>query len=174
MAGVFTVAMLASIGVPGLNGFVGEFLVLIGTFVAHRWWAVAATVGVIVAAIYLLWAYQQVFHGQPTEEDTKTRDLGWSERLIVAPLIVLIVALGRVPEAGARPDHPVGQPTGHPRRPGHPHPGAVQPVPRRPGLRRHRAAAPAHSGHGALSALAVPPGRDDPARPGPTSAGGAP
>jgi len=46
--------------------------------------AVAATVGVIVAAIYLLWAYQQVFHGQPTEEDTKTRDLGWSERLIVA------------------------------------------------------------------------------------------
>ena len=69
MAGVFTVAMLASIGVPGLNGFVGEFLILLGTFVAHRWWAVAATVGVIIAAIYLLWAYQQVFHGKPTEED---------------------------------------------------------------------------------------------------------
>ena len=45
LAGVFTVAMLASIGVPGLNGFVGEFLVLIGTFVAHRWWAVVATIG---------------------------------------------------------------------------------------------------------------------------------
>ncbi len=99
MAGVFTVAMLASIGVPGLNGFVGEFLILIGTFTAHRWWAVVAVMGVIVAAIYLLWAYQQVFHGKPTEEDAaKTRDLGWSERLIIAPLIILIVALGVFPK----------------------------------------------------------------------------
>jgi NADH-quinone oxidoreductase subunit M len=99
LAGVFTVAMLASIGVPGLNGFVGEFLVLIGTFTAHRWWAVVAAMGVIVAAIYLLWAYQQVFHGEPTEADTtKTRDLGWSERIIIAPLIVLIVALGVFPK----------------------------------------------------------------------------
>jgi NADH-quinone oxidoreductase subunit M len=98
MAGVFTVAMLASIGVPGLNGFVGEFLILIGTFLAHRWWAVVAAMGVIVAAIYLLWAYQQVFQGQPTEGDAKTRDLGWSERLVVAPLIVLIVLLGVFPK----------------------------------------------------------------------------
>ena len=97
MAGVFTVAMLASIGVPGLNGFVGEFLILIGTFTAHRWWAVVAALGVIVAAVYLLWAYQQVFHGEPAAEDTRTRDLGWSERLIVAPLIILIVFLGVYP-----------------------------------------------------------------------------
>ena len=62
---------------PGLNGFVGEFLVLIGTFVAHRWWAVVAIMGVIAAAIYLLWAYQQVFHGEPTAGGhAKTRDLG--------------------------------------------------------------------------------------------------
>ena len=98
MAGVFTVAMLASIGVPGLNGFVGEFLVLIGTFAAHRWWAVVAAMGVIAAAIYLLWAYQQVFHGEPTATDTKTKDLVWSERLIIAPLIILIVALGVFPK----------------------------------------------------------------------------
>jgi NADH-quinone oxidoreductase subunit M len=99
MAGVFTVAMLASIGVPGLNGFVGEFLVLIGTFVAHRWWAVVAIMGVIAAAIYLLWAFQQVFHGEPTEEDrAKTRDLSWSERLIIAPLIIAIVFLGVFPK----------------------------------------------------------------------------
>ena len=98
MAGVFTVAMMASIGVPGLNGFVGEFLVLIGTFVAHRWWAVVAIMGVIAAAIYLLWAYQQVFHGQPTAADAKIRDLGWNERLIVAPLIILIVFLGIFPK----------------------------------------------------------------------------
>ena len=50
MAGVFTVAMMASIGVPGLNGFVGEFLILIGTFVAHRWWAVVASHRVVIAA----------------------------------------------------------------------------------------------------------------------------
>ena len=71
MAAVFTVAMLASIGVPGLNGFVGEFLVLIGTFLVHRWWAVVAAMGVIVAAVYLLWAYQQVFHGEPTPVDSQ-------------------------------------------------------------------------------------------------------
>ena len=98
LAGVFTLAMLASIGVPGLNGFVGEFLILLGTFVAHRWWAVAASMGVIVAAIYLLWGYQQVFHGEPTEEDSATRDLSWNERLIVAPLIILIVLLGIFPK----------------------------------------------------------------------------
>jgi NADH-quinone oxidoreductase subunit M len=98
LAGFFTVAMMASIGLPGLNGFVGEFLILIGTFLAHRWWAVAATVGVIVAAIYLLWAYQQGFHREPTAEDRPMRDLSVNERLVVAPLIVLIVALGVFPK----------------------------------------------------------------------------
>ncbi len=98
LAGAFTVGMMASIGLPGLNGFVGEFLVLIGTFETHRWWAVVATLGVIVAAVYLLWAYQQAFHGEPDEEDTRTRDLGWNEKLVIAPLIVLIVAIGVFPK----------------------------------------------------------------------------
>jgi NADH-quinone oxidoreductase subunit M len=84
--------------VPGLNGFVGEFLILVGTFIVHRWWAVVALLGVIVAALYLLWAYQQVFHGEPTEADRKTRDLAWGERLVIAPLIVLIVFLGVYPK----------------------------------------------------------------------------
>jgi NADH-quinone oxidoreductase subunit M len=98
MAGVFTVVMMASIGVPGLNGFVSEFLVLSGTFITHRWWAVVAVVGVIVAAIYLLWAYQQVFHGVPRAADEKTRDLTWLERIVIAPLIILIVFLGVYPK----------------------------------------------------------------------------
>ena len=98
MAGVFTVVMMASIGVPGLNGFVSEFLVLSGTFITHRWWAVVAVLGVIISAIYLLWAYQQVFHGVPRAEDETTRDLGWLERLIMAPLIILIVFLGVYPK----------------------------------------------------------------------------
>jgi NADH-quinone oxidoreductase subunit M len=98
MAAVFTVLMMASIGVPGLNGFVSEFLVLLGTFITHRWWAVVAMLGVIVAAVYFLWAYQQVFHGVPKPEDEKTRDLSWLERLVVAPLIILIVILGVYPK----------------------------------------------------------------------------
>ncbi len=98
LAAVFTVVMLASIGVPGLNGFVSEFLVLSGTFITHQWWAVVAMLGVIVAAIYLLWAYQQVFHGAPRQADEKTRDLVLIERLIMAPLIVLIVFLGVYPK----------------------------------------------------------------------------
>ena len=65
----FMVVMLSSIGVPGLNGFVGEYLILIGSFLSARWWTVVATAGVILAALYLLWAYQRVFHGEPDEEN---------------------------------------------------------------------------------------------------------
>jgi NADH-quinone oxidoreductase subunit M len=98
LAGIFTLFVMASIGLPGLNGFVGEFLILSGTFLVHRWWAVAATIGVILAAVYLLWMYQQVFHGKPDAESEKMRDLGWNERLIMVPLIVIIVFLGVYPK----------------------------------------------------------------------------
>ena len=82
-AGVFTLVMLSSIGLPGLNGFVGEFLVLIGSFLTRRWWTVVAAAGVILAALYLLWAYQRVFHGTPDEDNERLpRDdagaRGWS------------------------------------------------------------------------------------------------
>ena len=98
MAGVFTLAMLSSIGLPGLNGFVGEFLILLGTFSAARWWAVVAASGVILAAIYLLWAYQRSFHG-PAEGDNATmRDLRPAELFGIAPLLVLIVFLGVYPK----------------------------------------------------------------------------
>jgi NADH-quinone oxidoreductase subunit M len=89
---------MASIGLPGLNGFVSEFLVLAGTFLVHRWWAVAATIGVVGAALYLLWAYQQAFHGKPSPSVAQTRDLGWNERIVIAPLLVLIVLLGVYPK----------------------------------------------------------------------------
>jgi NADH-quinone oxidoreductase subunit M len=98
LAGVFTVAMQATIGLPGLNGFVGEFLILAGTFLSHRWWAVVATGGVVLAAIYLLWAYQQVFHHEPDEATASVRDLSWREIVVVAPLIALIVFLGVYPK----------------------------------------------------------------------------
>jgi NADH-quinone oxidoreductase subunit M len=97
-AGAFTVVMLASIGVPGLNGFVGEFLSLLGTFIANRWWAVVAGTGVIIAALYLLWAYQRVFHGPTTEANKSFPELTWGERFVILPLIVLIVFLGVYPK----------------------------------------------------------------------------
>ena len=98
LAGVFTLVMLSSIGLPGLNGFVGEFLILLGAFTAHRWWALIAATGVILAALYLLWAYQRVFHGPGEEEENRTKDLTPWERLILLPLIVGIIFLGIYPK----------------------------------------------------------------------------
>jgi NADH-quinone oxidoreductase subunit M len=95
---VFTVVMLSSIGLPGLNGFVGEFLVLIGSFATRRWWAVVAAAGVILAALYLLWAYQRVFHGEPEGENADMPDMTWREGLIMAPMVGLIVFLGVYPK----------------------------------------------------------------------------
>jgi len=98
MAAVFTLVMLSSIGLPGLNGFVGEFLILLGVFVAHRWWAVVAAAGVIFAALYLLWAYQRVFHGPAEGENATMPDLNLREGLVIAPLLILIVFMGVYPK----------------------------------------------------------------------------
>ncbi len=98
LAAVFTVVMLSSVGLPGLNGFVGEFLILAGAFVAHRWWAVVAAAGVILAALYLLWAYQRVFHGTPNADNESMPDLNWREKLVMVPLVGLIVFLGVYPK----------------------------------------------------------------------------
>jgi NADH-quinone oxidoreductase subunit M len=97
LAGVFTVVMMSSIGLPGLNGFVGEFLILIGSFPTRRWWAVVATFGVVLAAVYLLWAYQRVFHGEPDGDNATVRDMTLREGAVMAPLLVLIVFLGVFP-----------------------------------------------------------------------------
>ncbi len=98
MAGVFTLVMLSSIGLPGLNGFVGEFLILLGGFQSARWWTVVAVTGVILAALYMLWAYQRVFHGTADGENATMRDLRFSEFLSIAPLLALIVFLGVYPK----------------------------------------------------------------------------
>jgi NADH-quinone oxidoreductase subunit M len=96
-AAVFTVVMLASIGLPGLNGFPGEFLALLGAFEGARWWAVAAVVGVILSALYMLWAYQRVFHGPASGANARMRDLRPSELMVMIPIIGLIVFLGVYP-----------------------------------------------------------------------------
>jgi NADH-quinone oxidoreductase subunit M len=98
LAGVFLFVIMSSIGLPGLNGFVGEFLIMIGTFITHRWWAVVAATGVILAAVYWLWAYQRVFHGVPTGDNATMIDMTWRERGVMLPLIVGIVFLGVYPK----------------------------------------------------------------------------
>lgn len=97
-AAVFTLVMMSSIGLPGLNGFVGEFLVLVGSFLTARWWAVVAAAGVILAALYLLWAYQRVFHGEPDEDNATFAELTWREGLVLAPLLAAIVFMGVYPK----------------------------------------------------------------------------
>ena len=94
----FLVVMLSSIGVPGLNGFVGEYLILIGSFMSARWYVVIATAGVILAALYLLWAYQRVFHGEPDEDNATFAELKLKEAAVLLPFIGIIVFTGVYPK----------------------------------------------------------------------------
>jgi NADH-quinone oxidoreductase subunit M len=98
LAGVFVLVIMSAIGLPGLNGFVGEFLVLVGTFITHRWWAVVGATGVILSAVYLLWAYQRVFHGVATGANAVVKDMTWREKGAILPLVAGIVFLGVYPK----------------------------------------------------------------------------
>jgi NADH-quinone oxidoreductase subunit M len=97
LAALFTVLMMASVGLPGLSGFIGEFLILLGTFGTHAWWGVFASLGVITAALYLLWLYQRVFHGEAVGENAEITDATQHERLVLAPIILLVVLIGVYP-----------------------------------------------------------------------------
>jgi NADH-quinone oxidoreductase subunit M len=94
--GLFLVATLSSIGLPGLNGFVGEFLILLGTWAsAHRPWAIAAATGVILSAIYMLTLVQRVFWNPVThEENRRMPEIRPSELIAAAVLVVLMVWIG--------------------------------------------------------------------------------
>jgi NADH-quinone oxidoreductase subunit M len=93
------VVTFSSIGLPGLNGFIGEFLILLGAFrVAPLWTALAAT-GVILGAIYMLWMLRRVIFGPLTHpENQRLKDLNGREILILAPVLALIVFLGIYPQ----------------------------------------------------------------------------
>jgi NADH-quinone oxidoreductase subunit M len=99
LSGIFLLVALSSLGLPGLNGFVGEFLVLLGTFIGYRWWVVPAAFGIVLAAVYLLWAYQRVFQGEITiEENRSMRDLVPRELAMLAPAVAVIVFIGVYPK----------------------------------------------------------------------------
>ena len=97
MGGLFVATAFASVGLPGFSGFVGEFLALLGTFLTHRWYAVVAASGVILAAVYLLWAVQRAFAGVPEGDNATIRDLNARELACILPLLGLSLFLGFYP-----------------------------------------------------------------------------
>jgi NADH-quinone oxidoreductase subunit M len=97
---LFLIVCLSSLGLPGLNGFVGEFLILVGTFQVSRTAGTLATLGIIFAAVYMLWMYQRVAFGAVTHDENRSlRDLSLREWVVVLPLVLLIVWIGVYPAA---------------------------------------------------------------------------
>ena len=98
LSALFLIVCLSSLGLPGLNGFVGEFLILLGAFQVDRTLAVFATTGIIFAAVYLLWMYQRVIFGVITNEaNRRLPDLSAREWAILLPILLLIVWIGVYP-----------------------------------------------------------------------------
>jgi NADH-quinone oxidoreductase subunit M len=112
---------MSSMGLPLLNGFVGEFTILQGTFMENKWWAAWAAPGVILAAAYLLWLYQRVFFGKnENPKNAHLLDLSAREMATFVPLVILAFAIGLYPKplfqilavpvnnlvATVRPDYP--------------------------------------------------------------------
>jgi NADH-quinone oxidoreductase subunit M len=104
LTAVFMIITLASIGLPGLNGFIGEFLIMLGAF---RWdprFVVFAGVGVILSAVYMLWMFQRVYYGEVThEQNTRLPDLLPREWAAAAPLCAMAVVMGVFPTLFLRP-----------------------------------------------------------------------
>jgi NADH-quinone oxidoreductase subunit M len=99
LAGTFLVAGLSSLALPGLSSFVSEFLVLVGTFERYTWVGVVATLGIVLAALYILLMYQRTMTGPtPAVVTEKVHDLRGREVLAIAPLLVVIIALGFYPK----------------------------------------------------------------------------
>jgi NADH-quinone oxidoreductase subunit M len=98
-ATIFMIITFSSIGLPGTNGFVGEFLALVGAFESGlRWYAVAATTGVILAAVYMLWMFQRVMFGKITNPaNEKLKDLSIREIVLMVPLLIFVFWIGVAP-----------------------------------------------------------------------------
>jgi len=97
---LFLVVALSSLGLPGLNGFVGEFLILVGAFQKNPWMAALATTGIVFAAVYMLWMYQRVVFGEVTlDANRRLTDLTTREWAVLVPVLTLIVWIGVYPAA---------------------------------------------------------------------------
>jgi NADH-quinone oxidoreductase subunit M len=96
LATLFVITSLALVGLPLLNGFVGEFLILSGSFPGHVAWVSAATAGVILSASYMLWLIQRVFYGNESGmvTDLAVADMGFREQVAIWPMAVLMLVMG--------------------------------------------------------------------------------
>jgi NADH-quinone oxidoreductase subunit M len=98
LSGLFLLAGLSALALPGMSTFVSEFLVLVGTFTRHKGLAIVATTCIVLSAIYVLYLYQRTFQGTVSDKVTAFRDLNAREVFAVAPLIALIIFLGVYPK----------------------------------------------------------------------------
>jgi NADH-quinone oxidoreductase subunit M len=98
LAGAFLLAGLSSLALPGLSSFISEFLVLVGTYTRYPVAAIVATLGIILAALYILLTYQRMFTGPAREFAGSWKDMNAREAWVVAPLIAVIIALGFYPK----------------------------------------------------------------------------
>jgi NADH-quinone oxidoreductase subunit M len=104
---VFLIITLASIGLPGMNGFIGEFLIMLGAF---RWdprFVVVAGLGVILSAVYMLWMFQRVYYGDVTQEHNRHMpDLSVREWAVIGPLAAMAIYMGVFPNVFLKPMEP--------------------------------------------------------------------
>jgi NADH-quinone oxidoreductase subunit M len=95
----FLILALSSMGLPLLNGFIGEFTILQGAFARNFWWAFFAATGIVLGAAYLLWLYQRIFFGELSNPaNAKLPDLTVREQLTLAPLVILALWIGLYPK----------------------------------------------------------------------------
>jgi NADH-quinone oxidoreductase subunit M len=98
LGGVFLIAGLSALALPGMSTFISEFLTLVGTFTRHKGLAIVGTTGIILAALYVLLLYQRTMQGTVSEKVKGFKDLQAREIAAVSPLIVLILVLGVYPK----------------------------------------------------------------------------
>jgi NADH-quinone oxidoreductase subunit M len=107
LVAAFLIVTLSSIGLPGLNGFVGEFLILLGAFRRDPWMAAFAATGVILSAAYMLWMFQRVNYGPVSnEKNAALADLRPREWAVIVPIVALAVLMGVFPNLFLRPIEP--------------------------------------------------------------------
>ena len=107
LTAVFLIITLSSIGLPSLNGFIGEFLVLLGAFLWDPRFAAVAATGVILSAVYMLWMVQRVYYGEVTNEENRhLPDLTPREWVVIAPVVAMAIVMGLFPNVFLAPTAP--------------------------------------------------------------------
>jgi len=97
LAALFMILLLGSIGLPMTNGFIGEFLLLLGIFETNIWIAAIAGLTIIFSAVYMLWMYQRTMLGKPGEASLGIRDISFTEAIPLIPIVVMVVWIGIFP-----------------------------------------------------------------------------